>query len=150
MELVKNIPVDTNVIANLITDKDDLYLVWPKAKYPLDDEQWREAMNPEAGNVPFLIYDDSQLIGHAALLKTEDVNMYSVAFLYIKPTLRSKGMGEKMIALLEKYAKDYLQAKKLCLVVRTYNPRAQRCYLKCGFLEDSREDTLVKMSKQLV
>ena len=149
MKLIKNIPLDTNVISRLISDPDDLHLVWPKAKYPFDDEQWRKVLNPEAGNVPFLVYDDSQLIGHAALLRTEDINMYALGFLYIKPDLRSKGMGEEMVVLLEKYAKDYLQAKKLCLVVRTYNPRAQRCYSKCGFLEDSREDTLVKMSKQL-
>jgi RimJ/RimL family protein N-acetyltransferase len=149
MRLVKNLPLDTNVIADLITNPDDLYLVWPKAKYPFDNEQWREVLNPDAGNVPFLVYNNSQLIGHAALLSTEDANTFTVGYLYIKPNLRSKGMGEEMINLLEQYAKDYLQAKKLCLVVRTYNPRAQRCYSKCGFLEDGREDTLIKMSKLL-
>mgnify|MGYP001950184465 CR=1 FL=1 len=149
MKLVENIPLNTNIIAELIPDQDDLFLVWPKAKYPFDHGQWRESLNPEAGNVPFLIYDGDRLIGQAAIRKTDEEHKYSLSCLYIMPELRSKGLGQKMLALLEQYAKDRLGAEKLCLVVRTYNPRAQRCYLKCGFSEDSREGTLIRMSKRV-
>lgn len=149
MELVKNIPLNTNIIADLISDPNDLYLVWPKASYPFDHKQWEEALDPEAGHVSFLIYNDNKLIGQAALRKTEHNDTYSVSFLYIKPELRSKGLGEEMISHLEQYARNYLNAKKLSLVVRSYNPRAQKCYIKCGFIEEGREDTLIKMIKIL-
>jgi hypothetical protein len=52
MELVENIPLDTHVVADLIIDPDDLHLVWPMAEYPFDHDQWREALDPEAGNRP--------------------------------------------------------------------------------------------------
>ncbi|MEE9508648.1 MAG: hypothetical protein V3V44_05100, partial [Anaerolineales bacterium] len=71
MRLVENIPLDTQVIASLISDREDLHLVWPKAKWPFDHDQWREVLDPDAGNKPFLVFEGEQLIGHAALRKTE-------------------------------------------------------------------------------
>jgi RimJ/RimL family protein N-acetyltransferase len=147
--LVENIPLDTQVIASLVSDPDDLYLVWPLAEWPFDHDQWREVLDPDAGNKPFLVYQGEQLIGHAALRKTEESGVYIVSYLYLLPQLRSQGLGETMIGLLEQYASEKLSAKKLILVARTYNPMALRCYSKCGFQEDSREETLIRMSKVL-
>jgi RimJ/RimL family protein N-acetyltransferase len=149
MILVENIPLDTEVIKRLISDPEDLYLVWPKAKYPFDHEQWRQALDPEAGNVPFLVYDGEDLIGQASLVKTIEEQVYILGCLYLVPQCRSQGLGEVMTNLLEQYAREHLNAKKLILVVRSYNPRALRCYVKCGFIEMSREDTLIKMEKIL-
>jgi RimJ/RimL family protein N-acetyltransferase len=147
--LVENIPLDTQVIAGLMSDRQDLHLVWPLAKWPFDHDQWREVLDPDAGNKPFLVYEGKQLIGHAALRKTEESGVYTVSYLYLLPELRSKGLGETMIGLLEQYAREKLSARKLILVARTYNPMALRCYSKCGFQEDSREETLIRMSKVL-
>lgn len=149
MRLERNIPLNTAPIAELLKNKDDLYLVWPKAEYPFDHDQWKEVLNPDKGNVPFLIYEGDKLIGHAAICKTDDTETYSLNFLYIIPELRSQGLGEKMVKSLEQYARDNLGAKKLCLVVRTYNPRAMKCYKKCGFAELTREVTLMRMAKAL-
>ena len=149
MRLVENIPLDTQTIAGLINDPDDLHLVWPKAKWPFDHMQWREVLAHETGNKPFLIYEGTNLIGHAALRKTAESAVYVVSFLYLLPHLRSKGLGEKMIGLLEQYAKQKLSARKMILVTRTYNPMALKCYTKCGFEEYSREETLIRMSKVL-
>ena len=149
MRLVENIPLDTQVIASLMSARQDLYLVWPLAKWPFDHDQWREVLDPNAGNKPFLVYQGEQLIGHAALRTTEDSGVYIVSYLYLLPQLRSQGLGETMIGLLEQYATEKLSAKKLILVARTYNPMALRCYTKCGFQEDSREETLIRMSKVL-
>ena len=149
MRLVENIPLDTQVIASLMSDREDLHLVWPLATWPFDHDQWREVLDPDAGNKPFLVYQGKQLIGHAALRKTEESGVYIVSYLYLLPQLRSQGLGETMIGLLEQYATEKLSAKKLILVARTYNPMALRCYTKCGFLEYSREETLIRMSKVL-
>jgi len=80
MKLVENIPLNTHMIADLIWDRDDLNLVWPIAKFPFDHDQWRAVLDPEAGNKPFLVYQDKQLIGHAALRVTEDSKTYMVSF----------------------------------------------------------------------
>lgn len=149
MRLVENIPLDTQVIASLINDREDLHLVWPAARWPFDHDQWREVLDPDTGNKPFLVYEGEQLIGHATLRKNEEAGVYTVSYLYLLPQLRSKGLGKTMIALLEQYAIEKLSANKLILVARTYNPMALRCYTKCGFQEYSREDTLIRMSKML-
>ncbi|MDH3801964.1 MAG: GNAT family N-acetyltransferase [Deltaproteobacteria bacterium] len=150
MRLVENIPLNTQIIASLISDREDLHLVWPVAKWPFDHDQWREVLNPDAGNKPFLVFEGEQLIGHAALRKTEKSDVYAVSFLYLLPRLRSQGLGENIIGLLEQYATEKLSVKKLILVARTYNPMALRCYTKCGFKEYSREETLIRMSKVLL
>ena len=113
MKLVENIPLDTKVIASLMSDREDLHLVWPVATWPFDHDQWREVLDPDAGNTPFLVYEGKQLIGHAALRKTEESDVYTVSYLYLLPQLRSQGLGETMIGLLEQYAAEKLTAKKL-------------------------------------
>jgi ribosomal protein S18 acetylase RimI-like enzyme len=130
MRLVENIPLNTSIIADLITDYDDLHLVWPKAKWPFDHPQWQKVLDPEEGNKSLLVYQGSELIGHAALRKTEEPGVYSLNYLYLLPQMRSRGLGEKMVGLLEQYAREELFAKKLVLVTRTYNPRARKCYSK--------------------
>jgi len=149
MKLVENIPLDTSIIADLITDYADLHLVWPKARWPFDHLQWQKVLNPARGNKSFLVYKGSVPIGHAALCKTEEQGVYSLNYLYLTPQMRSRGLGEKMVGLLEQYAREELSAKKLVLVTRTYNPGARKCYSKCGFREYSREATLIRMSKVL-
>ena len=149
MRLVENIPLNTQVIANLIGDRGDLHLVWPMARWPFDHSQWQEALDPEAGNKSFLVYEDHQLIGHAALRKTEEPGVYAVSFLYILPGNRSQGLGVELIFLLEQYARKKLSANRLILVTRTYNPGAVRCYCKSGFREYSRQGTMIRMSKTL-
>ena len=150
MKLVENIPLNTQIIADLISDPEDLHLVWPIAKYPFDHDQWKSALDPNEGHTPFLIYHGDNLIGHAALCKTEEPFTYTVSFLYLLPPLRSKGFGEKLVRLLEEFSIQRLSAKKLILVTRTYNPGAIKCYLKCGFEEYNREGTLISMSKNLI
>lgn len=149
IKLVENIPLDTGVIADLISDRDDLNLVWPLAKFPFDHDQWREVLDPGAGNRPFLVCRDRQLIGHAALRVTDDAKTYMVSFLFLLPEIRSRGLGTRLIGLIEAYAQEKLHAGKLILVARTYNPRAVRCYAKSGFAEYDREGTLIRMQKMM-
>ena len=149
MVLIENKPLDTQKIADLISDKNDLPLVWPIARWPFDHQQWREVLDPEKGNVSFLVYDKGLLIGHAALLKTAVPQTYSVAFLYLLPNIRLQGKGRTLVGLLESYAVASLGAKRLHLVVRDYNPAAYKCYLHCGFTESGRKGTLIKMQKEI-
>ena len=149
VKLVENIPLNTQAIAKLISDREDLYLVWPLAKYPFDHDQWKAILSPQLGNKPFLVYEKDGMIGHAALCMTEEPHVFSISFLYLAPHLRSQGLGKKLIALLEEYARKRLTAEKLVLVARSYNPRALNCYTRCGFQKVGRHGTLIRMSKTL-
>ena len=149
MKLVENIPLNTHAIANMIEDREDLFLVWPLAKHPFDHDQWKAVLNPNLGNKPFLIFQDDGMIGHVALCVTEDPKVYSISFLYLIPQFRSQGLGKEVMVLLEEYAQKKLSAERLVLVARSYNPRALNCYTQCGFQEIDRHGTLIRMSKTL-
>jgi hypothetical protein len=47
MELVENKPLDARQLGALIPDKGDLFLVWPKARWPFDEQQWAEVLDSE-------------------------------------------------------------------------------------------------------
>lgn len=149
MKLVENNPLNTAVLEKMISDPEDLHLVWPVAHWPFDHEQWEQVLDPDKGAISFLVYEGETLIGHAALDRAEDPDTRMVRFLYICPEYRSKGAGQRMIALLEEYAMERLGAKRLELKVRSFNNRARRCYEKCGFTEFFREDTKVMMGKDI-
>ena len=149
MELVENSPLDTDKIASLISTRDDMFLVWPIAKWPFDHRQWAEALDPGKGNVSFIIREGGKPVGHAALLNKEVPDTCTVSFLYLLPEYRSQGLGRRMVAALEDYAILTFGAKRLRLVVRDYNSRALKCYLHCEFKETGRDGTLITMEKDL-
>ena len=149
MKFIENTPLNTKAIDDLITTKDDLHQVWPLAKYPFDHNQWKKVLDPAEGNKSFFFYADNRCIGHAALRTTDNPCVYAVSFLYLIPAERSKGLGQTMIGMIKQYAHKNLSASRLVLVVRTYNPKAIKCYLKSGFKEESRAGTLIRMSKSL-
>jgi len=149
IELAENIPLDTTMISKLISDRNDLFLVWPKAKYPFDHHQWAEMLNPENGHKSFLIYKQKKLVGHSALLLTDSPHTYRISFLYLSPQHRSQGLGRKTVVCLENYAFRKLEAEKLTLVVRDYNPIAYQLYIKCGFKEYGHKGSLLQMAKDI-
>ncbi len=150
MELRPNYPLDTSAIARLIDDRDDMYLVWPKALWPFDHDQWRRALDPSKGHCAYFAMEGSGPIGHAALCATDCPDVYKVSYLYLRPRWRGHGMGQALLHLLEGVARKQLRARRLDLVVRDYNPRALSCYSKCGFQAVSRKGTLIHMSKILL
>ena len=149
MELVENLPLDTAKIAALLTDREDMSMVWPVARWPFDPQQWQEALDPEKGHVSFIVCEQGRAIGHAALRKWEPPGTYRVSFLYILPECRSKGVGQKMLAALESYAFHRLGAERLTLVARDFNLPAINCYLKSGFRQTAKAGTRVDMEKAL-
>ena len=149
MELVENDPLDVAKIGQLISGKDDLFLVWPDAKFPFDSQEWERLFREDIRNKSFFAYENGVLIGHAALFAKSESSVYGVAFMFISETYRSRGAGEEMLRLLEELAVNQLHATKLVLQVRDYNPRAITCYMKRGFQEYQREGTLILMEKLL-
>lgn len=150
MKLKPNIPLDTRAIARLIDDREDMHLVWPKARWPIDHDQWYRVLDPSEGHHPFLVMEGKDVIGHAALRASDFPDAYSVSYLYLRPQWRARGKGQILLSLLEAFARKQLLAHRLDLVVRNYNPPALSCYQKYGFRITGREGTLIRMSKELV
>ena len=148
MELVLNNPPDLDRLGALLSDKDDLLLVWPEAKFPFDREQWRLRLSLLPGNRSYFVALDGETIGHVALLETEEAQTLAVSFVFVKPQQRGRGLGVELMTLVELEARK-LGAHALRLRVRTYNPRARCVYEAVGFIASEQTDTLVIMRKQL-
>ena len=149
IRFAENRPLNTEKLAELLSDRADLSLVWPYASWPFDHDQWRKVLAPREGHRSYFICAGSLLIGHAALRKIGTSGAYDVCFLYLAPSHRGQGLGGRAISFLEQMANDELNASSLRLGVRSYNPRAIKCYVKAGFTQCSSEGTLIWMTKDL-
>ena len=74
LNLVANDPLDLLTLGQLLSDKDELFLVWPDARFPFDPAQWRERLLSRPGNRSYFVADGGEIIGHAALLLTDEPN----------------------------------------------------------------------------
>ncbi len=149
MEIIENYPLNTKILEQMIKDQEDLRLVWPMARYPFDHEQWGQVLDREKGAISFLVYDGESLIGHAALDRAEEPHTRVVRFLYLIPELRGQGLGQKLMVLLEQYAREKLGATRLVLRVRNFNEKAVGCYAKSGFSVFFRDGNLLMMEKDI-
>jgi [ribosomal protein S18]-alanine N-acetyltransferase len=148
VKLILNDPPDLDRLRALLFDRDDLLLVWPEAKFPFDQEQWREKLLSHPGNRSYFVALDSEIVGHAALLQTEEARTFAVSYVFVNRQYRGRGLGTRLMALVELEAKKH-RARALRLRVRTYNPHARRVYEAAGFSESDQTGTLVIMRKQL-
>jgi len=149
LSLFANDPLDLLALGAMLSDRHDLALVWPDATFPFDRDQWRETLTSHSGNKSFFVANDGEVIGHAALLETDEPGVLAVSYLFTRPDQRGRGFGPELIALLEGEAKKVVGINALKLRVRTYNPRAAHVYAKSGFVPSHQDGTLVIMRKSL-
>ena len=149
LSLVPNNPLDLATLASLLTDRADLSLVWPDAQHPFDPDQWRGTLTSSPRNQSYFVLSDGEVVGHAALLETEEPGVLSVSYLFIRTDHRNRGHGRQLISLLEHEALKVPGTTALRLRVRTYNPRAAHVYEASGFVVAEQEGTLQIMRKRL-
>lgn len=146
-----NLPLDVGAIGALIESEHDQNLVWPAAVWPFDPAQWFQALDPALGHRSYFVVDGRERVGHIALrvAPPESAADCLVSYVYLRNGHRGRGHARALLAFIEEAAIREHGARSLGLVVRTYNPVARRSYERAGFVEVSREDTLVTMHKPL-
>jgi RimJ/RimL family protein N-acetyltransferase len=149
LALVLNTPLDLAPLRALLSDRDELYLVWPDATYPFDERQWRELLLSRPGNRSYFVAIDGAIVGHSALLETDEPHVYAISYLFIRPDQRGRGFGKELMSLIEIEARNIPGIQALRLRVRTYNPRAAHVYAAAGFVGEQQDGTLVIMRKSL-
>lgn len=149
LSLAANHPLDLETLGRLLSAQDELLLVWPDARFPFDPEQWRERLLSQRGNRSYFVVHEGEIIGHAALLDTEEPQVLAMSYLFIRPDRRGRGLGSDLIRLLEDEARNTPNVQALRLRVRTYNPRAIHLYEASGFAAAAQDGTLLIMRKSL-
>jgi len=149
LSLVANKPLDLETLGRLLSDQAELFLVWPDAKFPFDPEQWRARLSSQPGNRSYFVMYEGEIIGHAALLETDEPHVLAMSYLFLRPDRRGRGLGKQLIRLLEDEARLLAGVQALRLRVRTYNGRAMHLYETAGFAAAEQDGTLVIMRKDL-
>lgn len=149
LSLAANHPLDLVTLGQLLSDRDELFLVWPDARFPFDAEQWRERLTAQPGNRSYFVVHDGEMIGHAALLATDEARVLAMSYLFIRPDFRGRGLGRELVQLLADQARKVPGVQALRLRVRTYNPRAIHLYEAAGFAKAGQDGTLLIMRKSL-
>ena len=87
--------------------------------------------------------EDDKLIGTLGLEKINWIERSAVLGIFIgDKDFRSNGYGTEAITLLLEYGFKYLNLHSIRLDLLSFNERAHKCYLKCGFKDTgaSREE----------
>ncbi len=95
-----------------------------------------------------VLRENNQFIGFVTYYK-ETFKDWRLLFLAIKPEMRGKHYGEKLMEYAFADMKK-LGATKVILTTRTENFRAQKLYTRLGFTEYARDDGYVHFEKKLI
>jgi RimJ/RimL family protein N-acetyltransferase len=125
----------------------DLFISWVDSKellltiagnvltYPLTREQLQQYLD-DPKSISFNIVDTTQnkVIGHAELIPGNDGTVKIDKLLIGDPTVRGKGIGQKVIEELLAYSFEKLNVHTVELNVFDWNIAGIKCYEKCGFV----------------
>lgn len=147
----RNYPIDLRRFFSLIDGDPENVLLWPNASIPFIDSEWQSAFD---NTLSFFVSSDGHDVGHFAIISAQSAGMdtekpgaFVVMFVYVKPDIRSRGVGRLIMAFVEMLVRSELDGSKLILQVRDYNPRAIRCYNEAGFRKISQNGSAIRMVK---
>lgn len=104
------------------------YAVYNTPPYEEQLRTHRGFANP--GNRFFSFTDGSDLIGYINLKEEESEVFLGIG---VHPDLCDRGYGRQICRQARDLSHRLYPGKPLCLIVRTWNMRAVRCYEKAGF-----------------
>lgn len=108
----------------------------------LDDEKaYLENKRSSQDAVQFSIVtlNEDKLLGTVSLERIDNINRCATLGIFIgEKDCFSNGYGTEAIKLILDYGFNYLNLNNIGLTVMDFNPRAIRCYEKCGFKEYGR------------
>jgi ribosomal protein S18 acetylase RimI-like enzyme len=92
---------DDGEIATWFADAGELrFFAGPRLRWPLDSGQWRSIrLDPSVAAWTAVLGDDDTAVGHGELI-TESPTEVRLARFAIAPTLRGRGLGRALLALL--------------------------------------------------
>lgn len=102
------------------------------------EKEWliKNSNNPDKRVFNIIEMNTDTIIGNVAFNSIDFVNRSGVLGIFIgNQDFLSKGYGQEAINLMLEYGFRYLNLHSIRLDVLADNPRAYKCYLKCGFKE---------------
>lgn len=92
-------------------------------------------LSGDAGGVHLAIAaaDSLRYLGQCSLMMIDNVARHAELAIVLCPDSANRGLGSEAVRLMLRFAFEQLNLNRVYLKVRADNPRAIRCYEKCGF-----------------
>ncbi|QFT61332.1 N-acetyltransferase [Roseivivax sp. THAF30] len=148
LRLRRNAPFEVVTLGEMIGSAEEMALVNPNAKFPLDPLEWQEKWLNEPDDKSFYLVDaDGSDVGFFALRVGIGPEVRHLTYAFVVPEARG-GAGEQMAGLVIEAARS-LEALTVTLKCETDNLPALNAYRSAGFATLSERGGMATMKLDL-
>ena len=130
-------PEDLEPISRIIPDQDELFLVYPKGRYPFTVSQVQQLYNERFEFT--VVYDGDKLVGFANLYDRLQDQYAFIGNVFVHPDYRGQGLGKLVLQYMIKAAFEKYRFAEVRLSVFAGNKVAIKLYEQHGFRKYSQE-----------
>lgn len=138
MKTIKNLsyrPIkasDIDTICKLPQNAEELFFMFPKAKYPLTRDQLESAINHRLDSTAILY--NEEIAGFANFYEKEENSYCSIGNVIITPKFRNKGIGTFLVQIMEKIAFEKYNITEMHISCFNTNTKGILLYSKLGYI----------------
>jgi len=141
-------PHDLESISRIIPDQHELFLVYPRGRYPFTVDQVQHLYNERFEFT--VVCDGDRIIGFANLYDRMQDNFAFIGNVFIHPDYRGQGLGKLVLQYMIKAAFEKYQFTEVRLSVFSDNERAISLYRQYGFSQYSQEKRIDPSNEEKV
>lgn len=123
---------DLSAICILPQNEEELFFMFPKARYPLDNEQLQTAIDQR--NDSMVIDLNGEIIAFSNFYKWGN-ECCSIGNVIIKNEYRGRGIGKILISKMIEIAINKYKTEKVCISYFEANKIAPKLYASLGFID---------------
>ncbi|QXI27759.1 GNAT family N-acetyltransferase [Pseudomonas vanderleydeniana] len=123
---------DLPVICGFAQGEEELFFFFPKARYPLTVEQLQGSIDQRSDST--VVELDGEVVGFANFYQWEQGGTCSIGNVVIAPHVRGRGVGEYLVRLMVRLARERHQASEVRLSCFNQNLAGLLFYPKLGFV----------------
>lgn len=124
-------PDDHQAVCDLIPDAEELFLVYPKGKFPLTADQLENMLDRRQEPTVMLI--DSKVVGFAAFYQLRKARSVFIGNVVVDLRQRGRGLGKKLVSYMRGLAFGKYGLPEVRISVYNSNTSALLLYANMGF-----------------
>ncbi|BCY17457.1 MAG: GNAT family N-acetyltransferase [Chloroflexi bacterium] len=124
-------PDDLPLICSFPRSEQELFMLFPKATYPLTPSQLQESINARLD--PTVVLCGERVVGFANLYQCEPDRTCWIGNVVVDPDLRGKGIGTYLINTMIGIAVQKYRVKTMELFCMSHNVAGLFLYTRLGF-----------------
>ena len=139
---------DFEQICQFPQNAEELFFMYPKAEYPLTENQLESAINSRFDSTVILFKDI--IVGIANFYEVKKNLYVSIGNVVVDANYRNLGIGKYLIQTMEQIAVEKYSVSELHLSCFNTNTKGLLLYSKLGYIPYGTEEWLTPQSESLV